>query len=192
MTAAKQGRKPKMAIPASAYANLHLVPPPAAKPAKPIASARQQAALRERDRELRLKEKIDQANGILDLLEARGIAQGIELKAIQKRKAATLERIERIEDRILQEMANANLEKACGIRYTFTKRENAASLLVDHDELVPKEFRRIVPASDAPDKVAMKAFLVRRIDEDDAAFEARTAALSAAVHLEQSVTLLRK
>lgn len=181
-----------MAIPASAYANLHLVPPPAAKPAKPTPSARQQAAARERDAELRIKEKIDQANGILDRLEDRGIQLGIAIKALQQRKALVAKRIERIEDRALEEMSKANLDKAYGIRHTFTAKPNAASLLVDHDDLIPAEFLRTIPATDAPDKVAMKAFLQRRQDEDDAAFEQRTAALAAAVHLEQSVSLLRK
>jgi hypothetical protein len=180
-----------MPIPASAYANvLHLVPPAALK--KPTAPARQAAAELAREAELRLKRKIDQANRVLDRLEARGIEQGIALKALQKRKAATLARIERIEDRALAEMSKASLDKASGIRYTFEARQNAASLLVDHDELVPKEFRRTIPESDAPDKVAMKAFLQKRTGETDADYEERTAALSAAVHLEQTVSLIRK
>lgn len=180
-----------MPIPASAYANvLHLVPPPATR--KPSTAARKAAADPAREAELRLKRKIDQVNGMLDRLEARGIAQGIALKAIQKRKAATLARIERLEDAILSEMSKAGIDKAAGIRYTFTSKPNPASLLVDHDELIPAVFLRTIPASDLPDKVAMKAFLQKREGETDADYEERTAALSAAVHLEQTVTLLRK
>ena len=181
-----------MALPAGKYANLHLVPaPPAAPAAKPTATARQAAAARARDAELRLKEKIDQADAILERLEARGVAYGILIRGLQQRKARTLARLERIEDRILREMTKANLEKACGIRATFSARANAASLLVDHDDLIPAEFLRTIPASDAPDKVAMKAFLQKRAAETDADYEERTAALAAAVHLEQSVSLIR-
>lgn len=184
-----------MPIPASAYANvLHLVPkvvPPPAAPKKPTAIARLAAADVAREAELRLKHKIDQANGILDRLEARGIAQGIELKAIQKRKAATLARIERIEDRVLAEMSKAQLDTASGIRYTFTARGNPASLIIDDLKLIPAIFISTTEET-SPDKVAMKNFLLRQKNETDADYEERTAALSQAVHLEQTVSLLRK
>jgi phage-related minor tail protein len=177
-------------IPASAYANLALVPPRTA--AKTTTHARQLEAVAERDRELLLKRKIDQANHVLDRLEARSLAFKRQIAALQKRKNRAEARHERIEDRIIGDMLDARLDKACGLHATFTTRPNAASLMIDHDELIPPEFLRHIPASEEPDKVALKAALAKRADETPEAYKERTAPLFAAVHLEQSVSLIRK
>lgn len=165
-----------MPIPASAYANLALVPPRPA--AKTTTHARQLEAVAERDRELHLKRKIDQANDILDRLEARGVAQGIQLKALQRRKAATLARIERIEDRILGDMLDARLDNLNGLQCSMSLRQNAASLMIDDEALIPEEYVRSVVTT-SPDKLAIKAAIADNIAVPGC-------------HLEQSVSLIRK
>src|SRR5260370_42122698 len=61
----QSGREIKMALPAAAYSNLALVDLNATPALKPSSRARQAAAQRERDRELRVKRLIDRANAVL-------------------------------------------------------------------------------------------------------------------------------
>jgi hypothetical protein len=163
-----------MAIPASAYANLALVPKPAAKATKPRAPE----VAAKRDAELHLKRKLEQANTILNRLEARLEAKASAIRCLQKSKNMTAARIERIEDRFLNGMIAARVEKLSGLTTVFTTRQNAASLMIDDDSLIPDQYIRETLTS-APDKVAIKAALAR--DEE-----------VPGCHLEVSVSLIRK
>jgi hypothetical protein len=171
-----------MALPASLYANIpqrgpQLVPAPATKP---IAHERKAAAAPERERELRVKQKIDQADRVLDRLEARSAQLAAEINRLQARKAHTTGRRDRVESRILSEMTAAGLERAAGNSARWTAKPNAQSLVVDDESLIPAEYLRETLAS-AADKIAIKAALARDPD-----------LTIAGCHLEQSVSLVRK
>lgn len=162
-----------MASPA-AYGNLQLV-----RPVKPTMATRKAEANAERNAETRLKRKVEQAHAVLNRLESRSKEWAFQIKELQKRKQAVDLRAERIEDRILQEMGDAGLEKLAGLRITFTARPSGnPALVVDNEMLIPSEYVRETLVS-APDKVAIKAALARHWDVPG-------------VHLEQKISLVRK
>lgn len=167
-------------VPAKAFSNIALVPPSVAK--------RSAAALRvpakAREEQARLKVKVEQANTILDRLELRAVQQNAAQKELAKRKAATLARIVRIEDAILQEMHDAGLDKVFGIRCTMRSQPAPASLEVVNSLLIPKQYMvPPKPAPASPDKVAIKKALAADDDLDPAAW---------GVKLNTTISLIRK
>jgi hypothetical protein len=141
----------------AAYANLALVKKPAPSASHRSAAQRKSAAAGGREEEARLKAKVEQANSILDWLEIRAEAQGLAMKALAKRKAATLARIARIEDAILTKMDEAGLKVVTGLRCSMRSQPAPESLEVLDESLIPREYMRDPkrpPAS--PDKVALK------------------------------------
>jgi hypothetical protein len=77
-------------------------------------------------------------------------------------------------------MAAARLDKAAGLRVTFSTRANPLSLVIDDEAAVPAKWLRETQLS-APDKLAIKAALAADPDLE-----------IAGVHLEQGVSLVRK
>jgi hypothetical protein len=141
----------------AAYANLTLVKPAVSAPLRSSAQ-RKSAAAGGREDEARIKAKVEQANGILDWLEARAEAQAQAMKAMAKRKAATLARIARIEDGILTRMDEAALKLITGLRCSMRSQPSPEALEVVDETKIPREYMRDPkrpPA--APDKVAIKA-----------------------------------
>jgi Gp157 protein len=178
-----------MPLPASCYANVTVMPAPAAQPERTRA-ARKAAADPERERELRLKRKIDQANAVLDRLEAREAAYAAdsermtaELERIAKRQAFAQARREKLEERILRAMSAADISHAAGIQHEFSARPaGVKKLIVDSLSKIPANWMRTPkPAKAQPDKLAMKA-----------ALEADPDLVIAGVRLVQTVTLVRK
>ena len=163
-----------MALPVTAYANLALVRPTAKRSAAGVKAA----AHSERDREARLKTKIEQADRVLDRLAAREKALAERIRELQGRRAINYRRTERIEDRILTEMTEAGLTKCTGLRCSMSARPAPAALVVDNESLIPSEFvsERLVTSVD---KVAVKLALGRGIE-------------IAGVHLTQKISLIRK
>ncbi len=163
-----------MALPVTAYANLALVRP---TPKRTAAGAKA-AAHSERDREARLKTKIEQADRVLDRLAAREKALAERIKALQSSRAVNYRRTERIEDRILTEMTEAGLKTCSGLRCTMSARPAPAALVVDDESLIPPEFvsERLVTSVD---KVAVKLALAKGAE-------------IGGVHLTQKVSLIRK
>jgi hypothetical protein len=162
---------------------------PAAKPERTRAALKA-AADPERDAELLLKRKIDQANAVLDRLEAREAAYTAdseritaELERIAARQAFTQARRERLEERILRAMSAADLSHAAGIqRELWARPAGVKKLIVDSPAKIPAQWMRTPkPAKAQPDKLGMKA-----------ALEADPDLAIAGVRLVQTVTLIRK
>lgn len=170
-----------MSYGAAAYSNIALLP--SALP-KRSAVERKRAAAESRNAEAHLKSKIEQANTILDRLEARAAAQAALLKAIAKRKAATLARIERIEDRILQDMEDAGVTELMGIRCKMRSQPAAAALDIVDETLIPRIYFNTPKAPPATvDKVAVKKALAADDELDPKAWGCRLTA---------KVSLIRK
>jgi hypothetical protein len=132
----------------------------------------------ERHREAGIKTAIDRVAGALTRCEARAAATDLEIKRLQARKKMALARAAAIEERTLELMAAAGLEKLLGNRATLTKRANPISLIVDDQNLIPPAFLRTKTTSEV-DKVAIKVAL-------DGGEEI------AGCHLVQTISLIRK
>jgi hypothetical protein len=136
-------------------------------PLKRSAAERKAEAASQRDAEARLKRKVEQANAVLDRLEERASYQAAVIKAMTRRKAATLARIERIEDRILREMDAAGLTEVTGIRSKMRSQLAAAALEIVDESLIPRMYFNTPKAPPAtPDKVAIKKALAADDDLD--------------------------
>ncbi len=159
---------------AAHYSNLSLV-----RPTKPTKAARKAEANAEREAEIRIKRKVEQAHGVLCRLEARSKRLALQMKELQQRKQAADSRAERIEDRILREMGEAGLQKLAGLRITFTARPSGnPALFIDDESLIPGEYIKETLVS-AVDKLAIKAALARHEEIEG-------------VRLTQKVSLVRK
>jgi uncharacterized protein YlxW (UPF0749 family) len=165
-----------MSLPAQLYAV-----PQVARPARHIAVVdRKKTAVADHERDVRTKRKIEQADRVLNQLADRSKMLAAQIKALQRIKNAADARYEKIEDRIVREMTAARLEKAPGLRVTFSTRLAPASLIVDNENLIPAEYfnEKIVSTVD---KVAIKAAIERGVEFKEGA-----------LHLAQKVSLIRK
>lgn len=155
----------------AAYTNLQFIRPP-----KPTRASRKAEANTERDAETRVKRKVEQAHRVLCQLEARSSRLTLQIKELQRRKTVADTRASAIEDRILQEMGDA--EKVTGLRVTFSKRPAPLALAVLDEKVIPPEYFRETLVSSV-DKIAIKAALANGAD-------------IAGVALTQKVSLIRK
>lgn len=137
-------------------------------------------------REFQTKKAVDRANTILDRLEKR-VAHFDEqiqrihkqyLKPLEQRRALAQQRMERLEDEILDRLSDANLDRVDGFRREFQAVPCPKAVQVDNLGLIPAEFVRHKPEAD---KVAIKRALER--DRD---------LVIPGVHLTQTVRLARK
>jgi Siphovirus Gp157 len=146
----------------------------------PARTAKPQLAEREmeRQRAAGFKRAIDRVDTVLTRLEDRAAACDVQIKFWQARKKLALARAAAIEERTLELMAAAGLEKLLGNRATLAKRANALSVVVDNQKLIPAAYLRTKTTREA-DKVAIKVALERGEEV-------------AGVHLVQTVSLIRK
>lgn len=150
----------------------------AVPPVKRSAAALRAAADRERAREKRAKNKVDQVNRVLDLLDARTAAVAREIARLQKRKAALVARFERIESRTIQELEAAGVQHVDGLRSTLTARPAAASVDILDESLIPEHLCK-TETTVKPLKALIKAELARGVDVPG-------------VRLLQTISLIRK
>ena len=165
----------------AAFANIALVAPSALKRS---AADRKLDAVSGRQSETRLKQKVDQANTILDRLEARSAELAQLIKALQKRKAATAAKSERLEDAILTMMDSAGIKTITGLRCSMSSRPSAEALEIQDESLIPRIYfntPKTPPAT--PDKVAIKKALGQSEDLDPAVWGCK---------LTSKVSLIRK
>jgi len=118
------------------------------------------AARESRHKELRAKQAIDRASAVLDRLAARVAAFDQQITALEKRKAAALERAARLEEAILARMAAAQLSRAAGFHITFTARPAPPALEVLDASLIPRDYIRS-KLVESVDKKAVKAAIAR-------------------------------
>jgi hypothetical protein len=142
-------------------------------------------------REAGLKRAIDRAHQLLSRLEGRAAVFDAEIKKLQARKKHALARAAAIEERVLELMTEADLEKLVGNTVTLVKRPNAASLIIDDLSLIPKKYMH-PDTPGGPNKVAIKVAL-----EQFEAAEARGEPIDPAERIQgvrfiQNVSLLRK
>jgi Siphovirus Gp157 len=159
-------------------ANLYAVPDVAPPQRKLSLAAKRERAKAGQEKELRLKRKCDQADRVLSKIETRCASLAQQIKILHKRKAFLEARAAKIEDRCLEEMSAAGLEKICGMRIALIARPAPAALVVDDESLIPIGYIREKLVSSV-DKVAIKSDLAKGVEV-------------AGVHLEQKVSLLRK
>ncbi len=143
-------RKP---IPASAYANVQAFVPTAPGPIEVPRPA-------EREHELRLKRKADQACRVLDAITEEIAEVQACIKDLGKRKAMLDRRYAAIEDRIIAEMQQGGFTEFRGVRAELALRNAPEALVVEDATLIPEDYIRET-ISTAPDKVAIKAAMKR-------------------------------
>lgn len=131
-----------------------------------------------RRRGQQVKLAIDRTDTVLTSYEARIAGFDLEIKKLQARKKHAAARCAAIEDRVLELMSDAGLDKLTGNRATLSKRANALSLVVDDQKLIPPTFLRTKTTTQA-DKVAIKVALERGVE-------------IGGVRLVQSISLIRK
>lgn len=132
----------------------------------------------DRDKELRFKRKIDQADRILTKLEERISQATTEIARLQQRKALWKARTEGIEDGILSQMDEKRISKLFGFAVTLSsKPSGTCSVVIDDAGQIPDEFMKSGPKS--PDKIAIRGALLNQESVPG-------------VHLEQTISLLRK
>jgi Gp157 protein len=90
-----------------------------------------------REGESGVKRAIDRADQVLSSFEARAAGFDRAIKVLQRRKKHALGRAGAIEERVLELMSEAGLDKLVGNRVTLSKRANALSLVVDELNLIP-------------------------------------------------------
>lgn len=163
-----------MAFPASVYA----VPEAPAPKRKPVAVELKKTAVAAAAAESRRKRKIEQAHRVLNKIDQMDADLALRIRELQKRRSSLVQRKERICDRILSEMSAARIEKADGIRVTFSTRLAPASLVVEDEALIPADYLREKLVTSV-DKVAIKQAFERGQDVPGC-------------HLEQRVSLVRK
>jgi hypothetical protein len=141
---------------------LYAVVSPARKaPAATTTRTRSIAAVRdERTAELKAKRAIDRSNALLDRLETRQANLRKQVAQLQKRISCAGARAQRIEDKILEKMLKAGLEKADGFHVTFATRNAPASLIVDSEADIPAEYFREKLVSSV-DKNAIKTAMAK-------------------------------
>jgi hypothetical protein len=126
-----------------------------------------------------LKTKIDRVHRLLSALEERAAACDRQVKRAQARKKATTAKAERVEERVLKLMQHADLAEVIGHSHTLTRRAcGVPKLVVDDEAQIPPEYMRETLISE-PDKLQIKAALAKDLP-------------IAGVHLEQTVSLIRK
>ena len=153
----------------AAYGNLQNVKPLLKSAVQQRAAARSAALA-----ESHIKAKVEQANRVLDALEAREKALAKAIKALDRQKKATVKRLEKIEDAILTWMEESQLKSVEGIRVTFRAQTAAPALVIDDVSKVPAAFMRQPPVPPLePDKIAIKAALAANEDLTPDAFGAR-------------------
>lgn len=158
---------------------------------KPLVRTAQTA---QRERELRYKRSIDRRAVLLDRLEARVKAITAEQKALAQRKELALSRFEKLEESLLVEMAGLNANTLTGMDRVLRSKPNPPRLVVLDESKIPAQYMRQppIPAKE-PDKVQLKALLVRASADEPAASDTQEAAqLAGAVKLVQTVSLVRK
>jgi hypothetical protein len=155
-----------MPLPVSAYANLTLVH--SNKPSTG-AAARKAAAREGNAAEARLKRKVEQANRVLDALEARQERIALEIKHLQRVKAAAAARYEKIEDAVIEYMEDAQVTVLAGIRTKMRTQPTPEALDVYNLKLVPVEYlRQPKTPPKEPDKVALKKAINEAVEFDPA------------------------
>jgi Siphovirus Gp157 len=144
---------------------------------RPKAGSLRASAKASRERESGVKRAIDRADQVLSSLEARAAGFDRAIKALQARKKHALVRATAIEERVIELMSEAGLDKLVGNRATLSKRANALSLVVDDLNLIPAAYLRTKTITET-DKVAIKVALDRGVE-------------ISGVHLTQSISLIR-
>lgn len=147
-----------------------------------------------KERELRYKRSIDRRAQLLDRLEARIADFDKEAAALRKRKELALTRFEKLEEGLLLEMSNLSTNTLTGMDRVLQSKANPPRLQVLDESKIPESYMRQPPIpKKEPDKIALKALLVRALaDEPTATDTAAVAALAGAVKLVQTVSLVRK
>lgn len=107
----------------------------------------------------------------------------LEKKQLDARQKIAARRTEAIENRVIELMQAAGLDKLTGMTVTLTVRTNAPSLVVDDLAKIPR-FLRTKTVTEA-DKTAIKVEL-QRLERAGSEEEV------AGCHLSQSLSLLRK
>lgn len=124
------------------------------------AVARKAAAVAEAQTEARLKRKVDQANRVLDALEAREQAIANAIKELNEQRKETSARIARIEDGVIALMDEARVQNVSGNRRSFRLQQSPEALEVVDESMIPREYMRTPKTPPAtPDKVAIKKAL---------------------------------
>ncbi|WP_180540755.1 siphovirus Gp157 family protein [Nevskia soli] len=133
-----------------------VIPNTARTPDTPKKTGRATARVH-REAEYQTKTKIDRAFGVLSRLDERIEECDEQIAAWQTRKRLWARRIERIEERVLETMDQANISFAPGFHHEFKSSPCPVSVDVFDLKLLPKEFLRQpkTPAA-APDKNAIR------------------------------------
>lgn len=169
-----------MALPPRLYALVSHATPPLIRKSN-VVEIRAHAV-----QELETKKAIDRANAVLDRLEQRVAQYDAEIRRVceqyleplERRRTCAQYRLNRLEDRILVKLSEANLERADGFSRELQAVSCPKAVQVDNLSLIPDEYIRHKPEAD---KVAIKRALEQHQD-----------LIIPGVHLTQKLRLARK
>ena len=119
--------------------------------------------LRDKMAEFKAKKAIDRLHELRERLNQRIESLDEEIQRLQRRKQFAVERLERINDRTLEELEKASLTRADGFTHSVLSVPTAAAVEIDDVTLIPADYMRQpkLPAP-APDKVKIKKALEAR------------------------------
>ena len=115
-----------------------------------------------RQEELRVKDKIDQTNRVLDALDARTASLARQIAALQKRKKIACDRVERIEAQALRELERIGRKRVDGFKSSLEMRPCPTSVNIVDASLIPEEYLKIEEIR-TPIKALIKAALERKL-----------------------------
>lgn len=133
----------------------------------PIRTKRTRESLRreadsERNAEFLIKRKVDQANALMDALEAQQAALSKQITRLQKRKAAACARYEKIEQATLRYLEAIGRTKLDGFSTSFAARPATPGVRIDDETLIPGDYLKVEEIA-KPIKALIKAALDRGI-----------------------------
>ncbi len=122
-----------------------------------VAEIKAQAA-HEREREKREKSKVDQLNRVMDALELREKSLARQIARLQRRKAETCARIERVERATVRHIERCGVTRFDGFRSSLCVRPATPAVDITNEALIPDRFFKVETVA-KPVKALIKAAL---------------------------------
>lgn len=93
-------------------------------------------------------------------LNAMAEARKAAAKTMLDMAASEIKRAAYLQDLVLQSMILVGRNKADCTFFKLAVRDNPYSVIVTNEEKIPDKYKRIIPATSAPDKIAIKEALL--------------------------------
>jgi len=108
--------------------------------------------------------KADAFGSYVRELEATADAIDDEIARLKARRDVLLNRVDRLKRYALMALQTMDRPRVEGTLFTLAIEKNPPSVMIAPDAVLPAQYVRVVPASSAPDKVALRDALKRGED----------------------------